>query len=117
VHKIVSQTWIHSLRILFCLPLFLIHAHEFFATASVLAKAIVRDSIKPCGKPRITAKAPDVFVRAKKSFLREIVRQGNICPRELAQQTTHAGLMAAHELAECVLIVVDKNSRDEVRIS
>jgi len=69
VHKIVSQTGIDSVRILFCLPLFLIHANQFLATARVLAKAIVGDSIKPCGKPRFTAKAADVFVGAEKSFL------------------------------------------------
>ena len=117
MHKIMSQTSVDSLWIMLRLQLLLIHADKLFAAPCVLAKTIVCDSIKPGGKPCITAKAPDVFVRAKKSFLREIVGQGNICPRELAQQTTHAGLMAAHELAECVLIVVDKNSRDEVRIS
>jgi len=117
MHKIMSQTSVDSLWIMLRLQLLLIHADKLFAAPCVLAKTIVCDSIKPGGKPCITAKAPDVFVRAKKSFLREIVGQGNICPRELAQQTTHAGLMAAHELAECVLIIIDKNSRDEVRIS
>jgi len=117
MHKIVSQTSVDSLWIMLRLQLLFIHADKLFAAPRILAKTIVSDSIKPCGKPRITAKAPDVFVRAKKSFLGEIVGQGNICPGELAQQTTHAGLMAAHELAECVLIVVDKNSRDKVRIS
>jgi len=117
MHKIVSQTSVDSLWIMLRLQLRLIHADKLFAFACILAKTVVSDSVKPCGKPRITAKAPDVFVRAKKSFLGEIVGQGNICPGELAQQTTHAGLMAAHELAECVLIVVDKSSRDEVRIS
>jgi hypothetical protein len=113
----MSQTSVDSLWIMLRLQLLLIHADKLFAAPCIFAKTIVCDSIKPCGKPRITAKTPDVFVRAKKSFLREIVGQSNICSRELAQQTTHAGLMTAHELAECVLIVVDKNSRDEVRIS
>jgi len=113
----MSQTSVDSLWIMLRLQLLLIHAHELFAAPCVLAKTIVCDSIKPCGKPCITAKAPNVFVRAKKSFLREIVGQSNICARELAQQTTHAGLMAAHELAECVLIIIDNNSRDEVSIS
>jgi hypothetical protein len=35
----------------------------------------------------------------------------------LSKQTTHTGLMPAHELAESVLIVIDKNSCDKVRIS
>jgi hypothetical protein len=117
MHKIMSQTSVDSLWIMLRLQLLLIHADKLFATACIFTKTIVRDSIKPGGKPCITAKAPDVFVRAKKSFLREIIGQSNICSRELAQQTTHAGLMAAHKLAECVLIVVDKNSCDEIRIS
>jgi hypothetical protein len=117
MHKIVSQTSIDSLRILLRLQLLLIHAHKLFAAACILPKAIISDAVKPCGKARVTAKAPNVLVSANKSFLREIIGEGNIGPRELAQQTTHAGLMPTHELAERVLIVIDKNSRNEVRIT
>jgi hypothetical protein len=35
----------------------------------------------------------------------------------LSKEATHTGLMPAHELAEGVLIVINKNSRDKVRIS
>jgi hypothetical protein len=117
MHQIVSQTSINGLRIVLRLQLLLIHADKLFATARILAKTIVSDAIKPGGKPRFTAKAPYVFVRAKKSLLREIIGQRNICSRKLAKQTPHGGLMAAHEFAECVLVVVDKDSCDEVRIS
>ena len=117
MHKIVSQTGIDSVRILLCLPLFLIHAHQFLATARVLAKAIVRDPIKPCGKPRFTAKAADVFVRAEKSFLRKVICQSKVRASELAQKTAHTRLMPPHEFTEGVLIVIGKNSRNQVRIS
>jgi hypothetical protein len=117
MHKIVSQTGIDGLWIVLRLQLLLVHADKLFTTARILAKTIVSDSIKPGGKPRLTAKAPDVLVSAKKSFLCEIVGQRNICSRKLAKQTTHGGLVAPHELAKCVLIVFDKNSRDELRIS
>jgi hypothetical protein len=117
VHKIVSQTGIDSLRILFCLPLVFIHAHQFFAAARVLAKTIVCDSIKPGGKSRFTAKAADVFVSTEKSFLCKIVGQSNVCAGELPQQTPHARLMPPYEFAEGVLIVIGKNSCNEVRIS
>ena len=117
MHKIVSQTGIDSLGILFCLPLRLIHAHQLLATPCVLAKAIVRDSIKPCGKPRFTAKAADIFIGPEKSFLREVICQSDVCAGELTQQTAHTGLMPPHEFAEGVLIVIGKNSRNEVRIS
>src|SRR5580765_1958971 len=105
------------MRILFCLPLLLIHADELLATARVLAKAIVRDSIEPCGKPRFTAKAADVFVGPEKSFLCEVICQSDVCAGELPQQTAHARLMPPHEFAEGVLIVIGKNSRNQVRIS
>jgi len=115
-HKIVSQTGIDSLWILFCLPLLLIHPNQFLATPSVLPKAIVRDSIEPCGKPRFTSKAADIFVSPEKSFLCEVICQSNVCTGKLPQQTAHARLMPAHEFAEGVLIVIGKNSRNEVRI-
>jgi len=117
VHKIVSQTGIDSVRVLFSLPLLLIHTNQFFPAARVLAKAIVCNSIKPCGKPRFTAKALDVFISPKKSFLCEVIGQSDVCAGELSQKTSNTGLMAAHEFAEGVLIVIGKNSRDEVRIS
>jgi hypothetical protein len=117
MHKIMSQTRIDSLRIMLGLQLLLIHADKLFAFARILAKTIVSDAIQPRGKSRFTAKAANVLVSAKKSLLREIIGQGNICAAELSKQTTHARLMPAHKLAESVLIVIDKNSRDKVRIS
>lgn len=117
MHKIVPQSRINSLRILFCLPLLLIHAHQFLAAARVFAEAIVRDSIKPGGKPRFTAKTADVFVGPKKRFLCKIVGQSEVCAGKLPQQTAHARLMPPHEFAEGVLIVIGKNPRNEVRIS
>jgi hypothetical protein len=113
----VSQTGIDSLRILFCLPLIFIHAHQLLATARVLAKAIVGDSIKPCGKSRFTAKAADVLVNANKGFLRQIISQRNVRARELSEEATHARLMASYQFTERVLVVIGKNSRDKVRIS
>ena len=117
VHKIVSQTGIDSLRILFGLPLLFIHAHQLLAAARIFAKAIVGDSIKPCGKSCFATKAADVFVGSEKSFLCKVVCQSDVCAGELSQQTAHAGLMPPHEFAERVLIVIGKNSCNEVRIS
>ena len=117
MHKIVSQTRIDSLRIVLRLQLRLVHADQFFAFARILAKTVVSDSVKPCGKSRFTTEAADVLVNANKSFLRQIVGQGNVCARELSKQTAHARLVPPHQLAERVLIVIGKNSRDKVRIS
>jgi hypothetical protein len=112
----VSQTGIDGVRILFCLPLVLVHAHQLSSAPRVFPKAIVCDSIKPCGKSRLTAKAPDVFVSPQKSVLRKIVSESDVCACELAQKTANARLMPPDELAEGVLIVIGKNSRNEVRI-
>ncbi len=117
MHKIMSQTGIDSLRIVLRLQQFLIHADKLFAAARILAKTVVSDSVKPCRKSRLTAKATDVLVSANKSFLREIIGQGNVCACELSKQTAHARLVPPHQFAERVLIVIGKNSRDKVRIS
>ena len=105
------------MRIMLRLQLRLIHADKLFAFACILAKTVVSDSVKPCGKSRLTAEATDVLVSAKKSFLRQIIGEGNVCACELSKQTAHTGLVAADELAERVLVVIGKNSRDKVRIS
>ena len=117
MHKIVSQTRIDSLRIVFRLQPRLIDADKLFAFARILAKTVVSDSVKPCGKSCLAPKAADVLVRAKKGFLREIIRQRNICACKLSKQTAHARLVPPHQLAERVLIVIGKDSRDKVRIS
>jgi hypothetical protein len=117
MHKIMPQTGIDSLWIMLRLQLFVVHTDDLFAFAGVLAKTVVSNSVKPRGKPRFAAKTPDVLVRTNEGFLCEIVSQGNIGACELAQQTAHGGLMPSHKLAERVLIVISKNSRDKVRIS
>jgi hypothetical protein len=117
MHKIMSQARIDSLRIMLGLQLLLIHADKLFAFPRIFTKTIVSDAIDPGGKPRFTAKAPNILVRAEKSFLREIIRQGDICARKLSKEATHTGLMPSHKLAERMLIVIDKNSCDKVRIS
>jgi len=117
MHKIMPQTRVDSLRIMLRLQLRLIHADKLFAFACILAKTVVSDSVKPGGKSRLTAEAADILVRAKKSFLRQIIGQRNVCACKLSKQTAQTGLMAAHALAERVLIVIGKNSRDKARIS
>jgi len=117
MHKIVSQTGIDTLWVMLRLQLLVIHADELFAAPRVLAKTVVSNSVKPCGKARFAAKAPDVFVRTNEGFLCEVISQGNISARELSKQTAHGGLMPPHELAESVLIVIRKDSCDKVRIS
>jgi hypothetical protein len=57
-----------------------------------------------------------MLVGAEESILREVVGQGQIRPRKLAQQTSHARLMPPNQFAESMLVFIDNNSSDEVRI-
>jgi hypothetical protein len=57
-----------------------------------------------------------MFVSAQESFLRQIVGQSEVGAGELAQETSHARLMPTHQFAESMLVFIDKNTSDEVRI-
>ena len=116
VHKIMSETRIDSLRILFGLPLFLINADKFLSLAGIFAKAVVGDPIKPGGKLRFAAKASNVSVSADECILSEIIGECDVAASKLAQQTSHARLMPADQLAKSVLVVIDKDSSNEVNI-
>jgi hypothetical protein len=99
------------------LELFLIDSHKFLPATRVFSKTIVGDPVKPRGKARFAAKATNVFIRAQESLLCQIVRQSNVGSSKLTEQTAHGGLMPPNQLTESVLVVIDKNSCDEVRIS
>jgi hypothetical protein len=99
------------------LKLFLVDSHKFLPTARVFSKTVVSDPVKPRRKARFTAKAADIFIRTKERLLGEIVCEKNIRSSKLTEQTAHGGLMPPNELTESVLVVIDKNSRDKVRIS
>lgn len=105
------------MRILLPLDLFLVDSHKFLPAARIFSKTIVSDSVKPRGKACFTAKAANVFIRAQECLLRQIVRQSNVRSSKLTEQAAHGGLMPSNQLTESVLVVIDKNSRDKVRIS
>jgi hypothetical protein len=99
------------------LELLFVNTHKFLPAARIFSKTIVGDSIKPRGKACFTAKTTDVFVRAQECLLSQIICQGHVRSSELTEQTAHGGLMTADQLTEGVLVVIDKNSCDKVRIS
>jgi len=101
----------------FRLQLLLIDTDKFLATPGVFSKTVVGDPVKPGRETGFPAKTANMFVSAHKSFLRQIIGQGKIGAGELAKQTSHSRLMPTNELAKGVVIIIDKNSRDEVRIS
>jgi hypothetical protein len=90
MHKIMAKRRIGSLRVLLHLEFLVIDADELLPLTRMLAKAVVGDSVKPSGKPRLSAETAEVFVSAQKSLLREIVGQREVGSAELAEQTSHA---------------------------
>jgi hypothetical protein len=116
VGEIMAESGVDGLRIVFGLQLSFIDANELLSFASLFAKTIIGDPIKPGRKTGLAAKTAEVFVGAQKGFLREIVRERNISPNQLAEQTSHARLMISDQLREGVVVVIDKNTSDEVCI-
>ncbi len=112
----MSKSGIDRLRILFGFQLSFIDANKLLSCAGLFAKTIIGDSIKPGREAGLSAKAAEVFVGAQKRFLREIVRERNIGADQLAEQTSHARLMIPHQLGEGMVVVIDKNTSDEVCI-
>ena len=116
LREIMAESGIDGLRIMFRLQLSFIDANEFFSFSRFLAETIVSDSIKPGREAGLAPKAAKVFVGAQKSFLREIVRERNICADKLAEQTSHARLMIPDQFREGVVVVIEKNASNEVCI-
>ena len=105
------------MRVELGLQLRFIDADQFLASARIFAKTIVGNPVKPGRKFRFAAEAADMLVSAQKRFLREIVGQREVCPGKLAKEASHARLMTTNQLAKSVLVVINKNSSNEVRIS
>ena len=116
VSEIMSESGIDRLRILFGLQLSFIDANQLLSFARFFPETVVSDPIKPGRKAGLTAKAAEIFVGPQKGFLREIVRERNIRPDQLAEQTSHTRLMISHQFREGMVVVIDKNTSDEVCI-
>lgn len=116
VSEIMAESGIDGLRVVFGLQLSFIDANQLLSFPGLFAETIVGDPVKPGRETGLAAKAAKVFVSAQKGFLREIVRERNIGADQLAEQTSHARLMIPHQLRESVVVVIDKNTSDEVCI-
>jgi len=112
----VAKSGIGGLRVMFCLQLSFINANEFLSFAGLFAETIICDPVEPRRKTRLTAEAAEILVGAQKSFLRQVVRQGDIGPDKLAQQTSHARLMISHQFRKGMVVIIEKNAGDEVCI-
>jgi hypothetical protein len=114
--EIMSESGIDALRIVFGLELSFIDANQLLSFPGLFAETVVGDPIKPGRKTGLAAEAAEIFVGPQKGFLREIVGQRNIGADQLAEQTSHARLMISDQLREGVVVVIDKNTSDEVCI-
>jgi hypothetical protein len=114
--EIMSESGIDGLRIVFRLQLSFIDANQLLPFASLFPETIVSDPIEPGRKTGLAAKAAEVFVSAQKGLLREIIRERNIGADQRPEQTSHARLMISHQLGKGMVVILDKNTGDEVCI-
>jgi hypothetical protein len=114
--KIMAESGIDGLRIVFGFQLSFIDANQFLSFPRFFPETIVGNPIKPRRKTGFSAKAAEVLVGSQKRFLREIVRERNIGPDQLAEQTSHARLMIPDQFRESVVVVINKNAGNEVCI-
>ena len=112
----MSESGIDRLRIVFGLELSFIDANEFLSFPRLFPKTVVGNPVKPGRKTRFAAEAPKVFVGAQKSFLGEVVREGDVGSDQIAEQTPDGRLMIPNQLGKGVVVVIDQNACNEVCI-
>jgi len=116
VHEVLPESRIHRGGVLFGLQNVLIDPDELLFTTGVLAKDIVGNPVEPGRKTSLPTKASDMLVSLEEGFLGKIVSQGEICPGKLSQEASDARLMPTDQLAKGMLVFIDKNTSDEIRI-
>jgi hypothetical protein len=114
--EIMSQSGIDGLRVLFGLELSFIDANEFLSFPRFFTETVVGDPVKPRRKTRFAAEAAQVFVSLEKRFLGQVVCERDVGPDQVPQQTAHARLMIPDQLGKGVVVVINKNARNEVSI-
>ena len=114
--KIMSESGIDGLRIVFGLQLSFIDANEFLSFPRFLPKTVIGDPVKPGRKTSFSAEAAQVFVGLKKGFLRQIIRQRDIEPDQIAEQTSHARLVIPDQFRKGVVVVINQDTCNEVCI-
>jgi hypothetical protein len=112
----MSESGIDGLRIVFGFQLSFIDANELLPFPRFFPETIVGDPVKPGGKTRFAPEAAQVFVSLEKCFLGQVVGERDIAPDQVPEQTSHARLMIPDQLREGVVVVINKNARNEVCI-
>ena len=114
--EIMAESGIDGLWVVFRFQLSFIDANELLSFPRFFPETIVGNSIKPGRKTGFPAEAAEVFVGPQKCFLRQIVRERNIGADQRPEQTSHTRLMISDQLGKGVVVVIDKNARNEVCI-
>jgi hypothetical protein len=112
----MSESGINRLRIVFGLQLSLIDANEFLSFPRLFSKTVVGNPVKPGRKTRFAAETAEVLVSLEKGLLRQVVRERDIRPDEVTEQTSHARLVIPNQLRKGVVVVINENARNEVCI-
>src|SRR4051812_15979319 len=110
----MAESRIDGLWIVFCRKLSFIDANKFLSFPRFFPETIVGDPVKPGRKTRFAAEAPKIFVGAQKSFLGEIVRKSDVGSDQIAEQTSDGRLVIPDQLRKGVVVVINKNARNEV---
>jgi hypothetical protein len=114
--EIMAESGIDGLGIMFGFQLSFIDANQFLSFPGFFPETVIGDPVKPGRKTRFPPEAAEVLVSAQKSFLGQIVSEGNIGPDQIAEQTSHSRLMIPDEFRKCMVVVINKNPRNEVCI-
>jgi hypothetical protein len=112
----MTESGIDGLRIVFGFELSFVDANQFLSFPGFFPKAVVGDPVKPGRKTRFAAEAAEIFVSPQKGFLSQIVREGDIGPDEVAKQTSDGRLVIPDQLRKSVVVVINKDARNEVCI-
>ena len=116
VREIMAESGIDGLRIMFGFQLSFIDANELLSFPRFLAKTVVGDAVKPGRKTRFAAEAPQVFVGPEKSFLCQVIRERDVRSDQVAEQTSDGRLVIPDQLGKSVVVVINKDARNEVCI-
>jgi hypothetical protein len=114
--EIMAESGIDGLRIVFGFQLSFVDANQFLSFPRFFAEAVVGDPVKPGRESGFAAKAPQVFVGPQKRFLRQVVREGDIGPDQIAKQTSNTRLVVPNQLCKSVVVVINKNACNEICI-
>ena len=112
----MAESGVDGLRIVFRLKSSFIDANQFLSFPRFFPETVVGDPIKPGRKTRFAAEALKVFVGAQKSFLGQIVRERDVGSDQIAEQTSDGRLVIPNQLRKSVVVVINKDARNEVCI-